>query len=53
MIAGLAYYLSMKLADVPPDRMVALKADYMEQLDLATSEDRDKVPVRFVPRVMR
>lgn len=53
MIAGLAFYLSMKLQDIPTDRMIALKADYMEQLDLATQEDRDKAPVRFVPRVMR
>lgn len=53
MIAGLAYYLSMKLADIPADRIIGLKADYMEQLDLAQAEDRDKAPVRFVPRVMR
>lgn len=53
MIAGLAYYLSMKLPDIPVERVVGLKADYMEQLQLATDEDRDKAPVRFVPRVMR
>ena len=53
MIAGLAYYLSMKLADIPGDRILALKADYMEQLDLAQAEDRDKSPIRLVPRVMR
>ncbi len=52
MIAGLAYYLSMKLSDVPGDRIMALKADYMEQLQLAMDEDRDKSPVRFVPRNM-
>ena len=53
MIAGLAYYLSMKLPDVPADRVIGLKADYMEQLDLATSEDRDKAPIRLVPRAIR
>ena len=53
MIAGLAYYLSMKLPDIPVERVVGLKADYMEQLQLATDEDRDKAPVRFVPRVIR
>jgi hypothetical protein len=53
MVAGLAYYLSMKLPDVPGDRIMALKADYMEQLDLATQEDREKAPIRLVPRVMR
>ena len=52
MIAGLAYYLSMKLPDVAGDRIMALKADYMEQLQLAMDEDRDKSPVRFVPRNM-
>ena len=53
MIAGLAYYLSMKLPDVAGDRIMALKADYMEQLQLAMDEDRDRAPVRFVPRAMR
>ena len=53
MIAGLAYYLSMKLPDIPTERVVGLKADYMEQLDLAQAEDRDKSPIRLVPRVMR
>jgi hypothetical protein len=52
MVAGLAYYLSMKLPEVPGDRILALKADYMEQLQLATEEDRDKSPVRFVTRAM-
>jgi len=50
MVAGLAYYLSMKLADVLPERIIALKADYEQQWDLASSEDRDKAPLRFVPR---
>jgi hypothetical protein len=50
--AGLAYYLSMKKPEVPPDRIMMLKAAYEEQWDLASSEDRDKAPVRFVPRNM-
>jgi len=49
MVAGLAYYLSMKIA---PDRMVALKAQYDEQWKYAAEEDRDKAAVRFVPRRM-
>lgn len=47
MIAGLAYYLSMKIA---PDRMEALKLQYDEQWKYASEEDRDKSAVRFVPR---
>lgn len=53
MIAGLAYYLSIKIPGVDQSRVSMLKADYMEQLDLAVSEDRDKSPVRFVPRIAR
>ena len=52
MVAGLAYQLSTKLADVPPDRIMMLKADYEQQFQLAADEDRDKAPVRFVPRNM-
>lgn len=50
LVAGLAYYLSMKLPD-GPNRMQALKAQYDEAWDLASSEDREKAPVRLVPRV--
>ena len=50
MVAGLAYLLSMKLPDVDPNRVMALKADYEQQWDLAQSEDRDTSPLRFVPR---
>jgi hypothetical protein len=51
MIAGLAYYLAMK---VPGglDRLSILKAQYDEAWDLASSEDREKAAVRFVPRRM-
>lgn len=51
MVAGLAFYLSMKLP-VEPGRRNELKLDYEQQLDLASSEDREKAPVRFVPRAM-
>jgi hypothetical protein len=49
MVAGLAYYLSLKIpgADM---RMQMLKAEYMEAWDLAAGEDREKAAVRFVPR---
>jgi len=49
MVAGLAYFLSMKIA---PDRMASLKAQYDEQWKFAAEEDRDKSAVRFVPRRM-
>jgi hypothetical protein len=49
MVAGLAYYLSMKIA---PDRMASLKAQYDEQWKFAAEEDRDKAAIRFVPRRM-
>ena len=52
MVAGLAYQLSTKLADVPPERIMMLKADYEQQFQLAADEDRDKAPIRFVPRNM-
>jgi len=49
MVAGLAYYLSLKIpgADM---RMQMLKGEYMEAWDLAAGEDREKAAVRFVPR---
>ena len=52
MVAGLAYQLSTKLPDVMPDRIMMLKAAYDESFQLAADEDRDKAPVRFVPRNM-
>jgi hypothetical protein len=50
MVAGLSYYLSIKLPGVDPQRIAGLKADYEEQFDLAAQEDREKAPVRFIPR---
>ena len=50
MVAGLAYQLSTKLPNVDPNRSVMLKAEYEQQFQLAADEDRDKAPVRFVPR---
>jgi hypothetical protein len=50
MVAGLAYYLAQKLPNVDPQRRVELKAEYEQQFQLAADEDREKAPVRFVPR---
>ena len=52
MVAGLAYYLAMKLPNVDPGRRAELKADYEQSFQLAADEDREKAPVRFVPRDM-
>ena len=51
MVAGLAYYLSMKLP-VDQARRAELKLDYEQQLQMAMDEDREKAPIRFVPRAM-
>ena len=48
--AGLAYYIAMKYPE-STDRLPILKAAYEEQFDLAAQEDREKAPVRFVPRM--
>ena len=52
MVAGLAYYISMKLPDVDPNRIAMLKADYEQQFQLAADEDRDTASLRFVPRIL-
>jgi hypothetical protein len=52
MVAGLAYYIAMKKPEIPPDRIAMLKADYEQQYQLAAEEDREKAPVRFVPRTI-
>ena len=51
LVAGLAYYLSMKLPGMDLQRATALKAVYDEQFQLAADENREKAPVRMVPRV--
>jgi len=51
LVCGLAYYLSMKIPDAM-GRMDVLKAQYDEAWNNASEEDREKAPVRFVPRYM-
>ena len=51
MVAGLAYKLAMKLPDVDPNRVLALKAEYDNQFQLAADEDREKAANRYVPRI--
>jgi hypothetical protein len=49
MVAGLAYYLSLKLPDAL-QRSDMLKAAYEEQWQLAADEDREKASLRLAPR---
>lgn len=49
LVAGLSYYLSLKIPGAM-ERMPMLKQQYDEAWDLASSEDREKAAVRFVPR---
>ena len=51
LVAGLANKLALKLPDVSLDRMAILKAEYEEAWELAAGEDREKAPVRYVPRM--
>jgi hypothetical protein len=51
MVAGLAYYLSLKLQGAE-GRIEMLKQAYEESFQLAADEDREKASVRFVPREM-
>jgi hypothetical protein len=49
MTAGLAYHLALKIPGAM-DRLPILKEQYDSAWDLASSEDREKAAVRFVPR---
>ena len=49
MVAGLAYYLALKLPNAM-ERLMVLKQQYDEAWQMAADEDREKASVRFVPR---
>jgi hypothetical protein len=51
LVAGLAYYLSLKIPDAAP-RISMLKEMYEEQFRMAADEDREKAPLRIAPRQM-
>lgn len=51
MVAGLAYYLALKVPN-GAERLPVLQQQYTEAWELASSEDREKAAVRFVPRSM-
>lgn len=46
LVAGLAYYLAIKR---DPMRLQFLKGFYEEEMDRATRDDTDRVPLRLVP----
>jgi hypothetical protein len=52
LVAGLAYYIAMKVPELA-ERVPMLKLAFDEQFDLAAAEDREKAPIRFVPRMYR
>ena len=49
MVAGLAYYLALKVPN-GTERLGVLKQQYDEAWELASTEDREKAAIRFVPR---
>ena len=49
LVAGLAFYLAQKIPEGQP-RIQFLKQEYEEQWLIASTEDREKAPLRFVPR---
>lgn len=49
LVAGLAYHLSKKIPGAEA-RIQMLKADYDEAWEWASTEDREKAAIRFVPR---
>ena len=51
MVAGLSYYLALKVPG-GAERLPILKQQYDEAWELASTEDREKASVRFVPRQM-
>lgn len=52
LVAGLASKVSVQLDGVDENMIARLKADYMETLNDAFDEDREKASVRVVPRNM-
>jgi hypothetical protein len=52
LVAGLAFYIAQKRPEISPDRVAFLKAEYEQQWLLASQEDREKAPDRFVPRTL-
>ena len=52
LVSGLAYHIAMKKPEAA-GRVELLKQVYEEEFMTAAGEDREKAPVRFVPRMYR
>jgi hypothetical protein len=50
LTAGLAFKVAQKLSEGQA-RLMALKQEYMDVFQAAIDEDREKAPVRFIPRI--
>ena len=50
LIAGLAYMMSIKRTGIPLERIAILKQDYMESLQVAMEEDRDRASLFITPK---
>jgi len=50
LVAGLAYYIAQKVPELMT-RVPMLQAEYERQFGLASQEDREKAPIRWVPRL--
>jgi len=51
LVAGLAFHLAMKIPGAE-QRLMFLKEEYDRTWAMASDEDREKAPVRFVPRLV-
>lgn len=51
LVAGLAFNLAIKLPNTDPARILGLKQMYDEAWQQAAEEDREKAPIRLVPRM--
>ena len=51
LVAGLAYHIAIKVPELMP-RIQMLKQIYDETFEIAAGEDREKAPLRLVPRQM-
>ena len=49
LVSGLAYHIAVKVPELMP-RIEMLKRMYDETFEIAAGEDREKAPVRWVPR---
>jgi hypothetical protein len=51
LVAGLAYYLALKVPN-GLERLPILQQQYTQAMELAMAEDREKAPMRVIPRMM-